>query len=573
MAIYTLDTSCALNLLKSDEQPDEDLLRLIRLGLSNHLQVRVTPTALEEVDAGLIGEQESRPNVRRRLEQFPVSSVSPERSAERDQKAAGLLALLWPNLQPGSGNYGNSLRDCQHLAAHNLCGGSVFVTRDATLRRKAHQQEQHTGIRVLNPTEALAGATGSSRQINANNQLTDIAVRGARDDDAADIKQLLAPLRDRYPDFDGWLSKSIHDSSTVVSLGIVQSALGGIAVWKPKDSRVVKLSTFFIGDEYRNEGLGQHLLFHQIRAWIVQGYEKVIVTISGGLSDLLPFFLRYGFRIEGASARRYQSGETEMVLAKHFFYERVDEHSKDHFTQRLTREVYSLPANQDVQNVDNWFLPPAAISIIEGIWFGKGAASFLELHDQLSNHKQTLGLSALEEIFYPVRFAFGGRSVYLIPIQPRWADRLMSIRRPQGKLFADPADKLLLRTDNAYYCSPRYQPTDLRGAPVLFYVSNPDMVVAGMGRILECRVAEPEDLFLDFSDLGVYGLNEIRQHSLKSGSRKGQAMALKFGWWVPFPTPIKKDNLPNFGTVYPQTITAVSYDKFEAILSAGGINW
>lgn len=572
MAVYTLDTSCALNLLKSDEQPDEDLLRLIRLGLSSRLQIRITATALEEVDSGLSSGQESRPNVRKRLEQFPVSNVSPERRAERDHKTAELLALLWPNVQVGSGNYDNCLRDCQHLAAHYLCAGSVFVTRDTTLRRKAQHQELRTGVRILNPTEALACEETASNRNGSNNQAPDIAVRSARDDDAAEIKRLLDPLKDRYPDFDGWLNKTLHDPGTVVNLGVVESNIAGIAVWKPKDSRVVKLSTFFVGSEYRSEGLGQHLLFHQMRAWIARGYEKAIVTVSGGLSDLLPFFMRYGFRIEGASTRRYQAGETEMVLAKHFFYERIDDTSRDGFAQRLAKEVYSLPQRQDVRDPDNWFSPPAVMSTDDVAWSNE-SVPVLNLHDPRTNQARTLSVSELEEMFYPARFAFAGRSAYLIPIQPRWADRLMSIKRPQGKLFADPADKLLLRTDNAYYCSPRYQPDDLKGAPVLFYVSSPDMVIAGMGRILECRVAEPEDLFIDFSDLGIYGLNEIRQHIVKIGPRKGQAMGLKFGWWVPFSTPIGKDKLTDFGTAYPQTITAISYAKFENLVNAGGISW
>jgi N-acetylglutamate synthase-like GNAT family acetyltransferase len=571
MIIDTFDTSCVLNLLRPDEQPNEDLLRLIQLGLSGKVQIRVTPVAHEEIDSGFVEGHESRPNVRKRLEQFPISDISSERTAERDRKAYELLALLWPNLQPGSENFSNCLRDCKHLASHFLCGGSVFVTLDTVLHRKAQQHKGRTGIDVLNPAEALNRQL--ARDSGIRNQPSDIAVRKARDDDFAAIKELLEPLKHSYPDFDDWLHSSIHNPNTIVSVGIVHSEIAGIAVWKPKDQRVVKLATFYIAPKHRSEGLGQHLLFHQIRAWINRRFDKAIVTVSNNPADLVSFFCSYGFKIEGASMRRYHASEAEMVLAKHFLYQRVDETDKERFADKLVREIYSLPEHKDIRESDNWFIPPVAHHTLVARWIGQGASTSLQLGSEHGFNPRLLSLSDLEETFYPVRFAFRGRDAYMIPIQPRWADRLMRITRAQMRLFGEQADKLLLRTDNVYYCCPRYDPAALKGAPVLFYVSDPDMVVAGMGRILECRVAEPEDLFLEYSDMGIYGLNDIRRHVRTRGHQQGQAMALRFGWWVPFPRPIGKDRLQEFGTAYPQTITAISYDKFERITSTGGIDW
>lgn len=162
----------------------------------------------------------------------------------------------------------------------------------------------------------------------------------------------------------------------------------------------------------------------------------------------------------------------------------------------------------------------------------------------------------------------------MIPIQPQWADALMEVTRSQGTLFQN-ADKLRLRTDNAFYCYPKMGPERLTGASALFYVSKSDKIVAGCARILECRIAEPEDLFVEFGDIGIYKIDNIREHVAKRGGKyAGCAMALKFAWWVPFPRPVTLEALRrDFGVSHPQTVTPITYDIYERILEGGGIDW
>ena len=143
----------------------------------------------------------------------------------------------------------------------------------------------------------------------------------------------------------------------------------------------------------------------------------------------------------------------------------------------------------------------------------------------------------------------------------------------QLKLFKNPVDKLLLRTDNAYYCYPRYGPAKLQHAPVLFYVSDPVCAVTGFARVLECHVETPEDLFVRFGDIGIYALKNIHEHVKKTGTDLGRAMALRFGWWVPLPRAVSLAELKRLGLSHPQSITGISYAKYEAVLAAGGLEW
>ena len=565
MKVLTLDTSCVMNLMRLDEAPDEALLRLLRFGLEGRVSIAVTHVAATEVPPT----HPSSSYVRQRLAAFPERKVSPERVAEHEHLAAHIAKTLWPNAMPTSATFDHNLRDSRHLAAHKLSGGTVFVTRDEKMWKKV-QQHPELGLLAKPPRDVVAEL---QKEVGAASRpwRTDIAVRPARDDDAEAIKALLAPVADLYPDFDTWLGKTLREQTTRVALGIVEGELAGVSVWKPKDRRVAKLATFFVAQDYRQEGLGPHLLFHQIREWVDARVEKVVVTVATRVANILPFFIQYGFRVEGASGRRYKAGESEVVLAKHFFYQRVAAADLESFVTS-TLDVWAVPEHEALRDDANWFVQPR---IEQAISVGSVDRS-IELRDREGRPLRRFEVGQLEELFYPVRLGVDERRAFMIPIQPQWAARMMQkydATLPQMRLFNEPIDKLLLRTDNAYYCHPRYTPEDLRDSPVLFYVSESVGAITGMARILECEVASPEDLFVRFGDIGVYGLSKISGHVKKRGADRGCAMALRFGWWVPLPRAVKLAELRQLGLAHPQSITAVTYSIYETILAAGGLEW
>ena len=155
-----LDTSCVVNLLSPDERPKPELVAVLREAMLNRVRISVTPIVDVEIsrgDADPSRPADHRPNIRASLQQFPVARISPEREAERDAIAQQLLALLWPNVTPGSRKHGNSLRDCKHLASHRLCGGDAFVTLDEELHKKASRLADEMGLAVLSPSDRNSG--------------------------------------------------------------------------------------------------------------------------------------------------------------------------------------------------------------------------------------------------------------------------------------------------------------------------------------------------------------------------------------------------------------------------------
>ena len=567
-----LDTSCVVNLLSRKQDPNQDLLRLVRLGTEGRARLMVTPIVDLEVPRAADGldpaDADDRAFIRKRLAMFAEDQISPGRKHERDGLGAQFHTLLWPNAKAGSRTSEHGLRDCLHLASLKLCGGGVFVTLDEKFQRKArqHQSDLH-GCEVLLPSELVARLP----KPRAASSAPDAVVRRARPDDAGAVTDLMTPIRSSYPKFDVWRAKALSEKNAYV--GVFEGQVAGIAVWSEKDDRVVKLSTFYVGDDHQGQGLGPHLIFHQMRLWVEHGYEKVFVTVSSERLHVLDFFLSYGFRIEGASARRYKAGETEFILTKHFFYEDVDDGGFDAFLARLSREVFGLPQHARVQDPSSWFVPPRQREL-RAHRDEAGVVSKVGAFDG-GTEVATLNLNELDEIVYPARLSLRGREAFLIPIRPKWADAMMEIPREQGELFPN-TDKLRLRTDNAYYCSPRLGPQRLTGSPVLFYVSGGDKGVAGFARIVSCLIAPPEELHFEFGEIGIYELSEVKAHARPAGSGKysGKAMALKFAWWVPFVHQVGLQRLrTEFDLSHPQTVTSVPYSTFVSILRAGGVTW
>jgi hypothetical protein len=78
----TLDTSCALNFLMTDEEPDDDLMEVISLTLAGRIASNVSDEAFLEVEGTTDAEKRERRI--RRLKTFGRVTVPASRNDERD---------------------------------------------------------------------------------------------------------------------------------------------------------------------------------------------------------------------------------------------------------------------------------------------------------------------------------------------------------------------------------------------------------------------------------------------------------------------------------------------------------
>lgn len=569
MQTATLDTSCAQNFLSVTEQADLELIEVVRAGLTHQIDLKVSEAAFDEVartpDVAL------RSHRLARLRAFGPVELPASRRPERDALADQLLTALFPHSQAGTTTFDHNHRDCIQLATHKLIGRDVFITRDRALRERAADASAF-GIVVRDPAQALRELKASWPAVP---DLASVTLRGfdpARDEAA--VRDVLDPLAADYPAFHRWLDARFADRErTRITVGELRGEVSAAAVVVRKDDRVLKLAAFYVAPHARNAALGSHLLWSELRRWIHEGHEKVIVTISSRHADLLSFFAGFGFLVEGVSPRRYQDDTAEYVLSKHLLRERVDTEGLESFAASRAPLLFVGPRlGRPPARFWSW---PGRASDPEFRWSGRSPDPELTaLEDGAELIRWSIG--DLERTLHPARFALDGRRALVVPIDRVWADALVEYVGQQRELERPgEATRLLLRPDNAYYAYPKSMEVARPGAPILLYVSEPVSAVIGEATLLEVERAEPDDLYLRFGGLGIYRPEQIRMHVMRSGPHAGKAVALHFGRYVPYPSPVTHGNMSRvLGRRFnPQGLTPVSYEDFERVRRTGGVQW
>lgn len=571
MVTLTLDTSCLLSL--DDPAAGPDILRLISLALGGAATVALTETVTAELPAapttplGKIAVA--------RVEMFPVLGFAGEEILRRERLRDQLLLGLFPNAVVGSTTWRHDQRDCEHLAGHLLRGREVFVTLDKRFLRKARLAAQ-SGITLVTPAEARARIEASGWK--PLKQPEDLVAREQRSSDDALVIAILQELAGDYPAFLPWLHSQLGDRETVKVVGELEGQVAAVAFWKFKERpRVVKLSAFRVAELARHSGVGPHLLFHLIRAWVEAGADYAYVTLSSRHAEMVSFFGSAGFMIEGIAPDRYHAGFSEIVMGKHLLRREVTDAGFQEFAEEICRAYFGIPALTGLATAPEpyWFLPPRTDAPLAQADLQNAR---IRLLDGDRRPVRELGAVELETIFYPLRLRLQRRQALLVPIRPQWADRMMAYPTPvlELPLIGRPIDRLLLRRDNAYYCFPRCDQELALGAPIIFYVSSPISACVGEARVLEHVIAPPEVLWQLFGDIGVYTLEQIREHVQFHGAHAGEALALRFGLYLPFEEAVPLAELRGIlrrQGAAPQGLTPISPDVYAEIRAAGGLSW
>lgn len=575
MLAVTLDTSCCLDLYRGDATPDQDIVTLMRLALSGRVDVKISGVVEEEISAG--GDAVRRELGLARIRTFPPLVLPAHLQGEADRLADELFQKLFPNSVSGTQTAEHNARDCRHLAVHSLSRRGRFVTLDKNLWAKRGVAATDYGIHISLPSEAveeLAGSVPAGAGIEAT-----IAARPFQAEDEAELRRVLDDLRADYPDFDGWLTRSMADlEKTAIVVGEVDGKVAGAVIWKARgeDGRAVKLAAFRVDESARDSGLGSHLLFHALRAWVKTGVEVAYVTVSSDHAELVRFFANAGFLIQGIAPMRYTDDATEIIMGKLVLRRRITPDNLGEFGDMLTKLVFGRPGGREDPPSDDalWMLGPSASFPIA---LANPSRGTIELQDRaIDKPLRRLTAFDLETLFHPLVVAVPERRALLVPIKPDWADRMLSYVGKQATLYGPDSDPLLIRSDNAYYCFPRCAAEVDQRSRILFYVSTPISAVVGEAIILQAVTDYPEVLHSLFGGLGIYALPQIAGHAQKRGPRAGAALALRFGFYVPYPNVVTLRQLRRLlkqPRLTPQGLHPIDIASFEAIRLAGGLDW
>lgn len=568
--IAVLDANAYIDLEGADH-PDAVLAELSRFALEGKLSLYLTPELPLELERDRNVDRRDRQTAHTR--KFPEVPLSHEGTVA--SIAVELAYLLFPS---DTGERDPRRRsDCRQLAYAVEFEADFFVTRDKHILRRKIEIKELFGVRIVSPEEIVAKIKIREALVPARLDLSGprLLVTVARREHSGDIQGLLKDLDQDYPGFlSHWLPARLKDDTFIKKVEIVDDQLAAVSISKDKGDDVVKLSTFYIDPDYRALGLGQHFMHHELINWANRGVWKVVVTFPARKQDMLPFFRRYGFWVEGVSPLRYGM-RAEVVMGKYFLHEVVVSPDWPSFVARLLKDIL-LCAQQTSAGNAVW-LPPAASRdmvfpvtirpyLVEDQFSEAGARISVTDHStgEIMREWDTY---ALEAEFFPLLLHFPERTAALIPIKPRWAELLFEFEREQQTLF-ESHERVRLRSDNVYYRRGTDHGRIRRGTPLVFYISGDEGKVAAVAKARTVELGPPEVVYAKFGPLGVLSREEVQD----AAGDRGTVQAIRFDYLEPLPVPVTLDRLRRIvPDVNLQTTSAISFETYLRIRSEGGL--
>jgi ribosomal protein S18 acetylase RimI-like enzyme len=143
-------------------------------------------------------------------------------------------------------------------------------------------------------------------------------VRRLQRDDVAQVTAILSILPDLYPGGDEWLNRRLIDAlegRARCTLLAVDKQLAGVAIETPKGAGRLKLSTFYVADEFRNGGHGGSLIRVLRDQWVADRLAEVYLTVAEqNHEQLRRVFEPVGFLTLTCENDRYGTDRNEYVM-------------------------------------------------------------------------------------------------------------------------------------------------------------------------------------------------------------------------------------------------------------------
>jgi len=132
------------------------------------------------------------------------------------------------------------------------------------------------------------------------------------------MSQLSPVLSDLYPGATKWLDRRLDDVEYgTAACRLIRSgaSLKGVTIETPKGQNRLKLSTLWVGSDYRRMGIGRALLDACRVRWVERGLESVTLTAdTSAASDLGVLLRRSGFTVAKIERDRYGEGRHEVIF-------------------------------------------------------------------------------------------------------------------------------------------------------------------------------------------------------------------------------------------------------------------
>lgn len=349
------------------------------------------------------------------------------------------------------------------------------------------------------------------------------------------IKKIDQELSQLYPGFPRWFHKTMDDPETVFNVAYRNGKAIGVAIWKPKKNHIAKLSTLFVVEQYRSLGIGRNLILTCFRQWEQNKIKRAFVTTAK--PNLIKFFERYGFWLEGVGREIYERNENqpEFFLTKLLFYE-DDQNENDTLNKgkilfpSIPKDYYEKNYRQELNSIEK------ENGIVKLCDSDQNLVYEFSLHDWLN-------------LTYPAYSFYAPETAYIIPIKPEYLIQILQA----GK--------------TVYYGKPSGTASDLRGALIVFYASAPISGAVAVARVVNRYINYPAELYNQLGNKGVLSLEEV-------GIEGQQRQAIEFDYLMPLCQEVSLDKLKNKEILKgpPQLMHSLALESYQKIIDIGGIH-
>jgi ribosomal protein S18 acetylase RimI-like enzyme len=211
----------------------------------------------------------------------------------------------------------NDEADLRLLSAIHASAVDFLISEDLDLHRRAARLGLANKVLTVNDGLDWLRQTFEPKEV----VLPFIESNKAYQVDASD--PIFQSIRDQYRGFDDWFDKCRREHRDCWTV-VVQNKLAGLVIRKNETHReantkyagakILKICTFKLGEEYRGQKFGEHLLKQIL--WFAQRneYDVVYLTAFPDQQTLIELLLFFGFEI----THTFQNGEyrLERIIAK-----------------------------------------------------------------------------------------------------------------------------------------------------------------------------------------------------------------------------------------------------------------
>jgi tRNA threonylcarbamoyladenosine modification (KEOPS) complex Pcc1 subunit len=268
--------------------------------------------------------------------------------------------------------------------------------------------------------------------------------------------------------------------------------------------------------------------------WKIDRIKRAFVTTAK--VELIPFFERYGFWVEGIGRQIYEreGNQPEWFLTKLLFYS-----PENNSLDAINKAKILFPSI--ISNTYN----PIGRKEVAQIHINDGRIQ-LNASDDTAIHQ--FSLHSWLNLIYPSESVFTPKTAYVIPIKPEFLIQIVQA----GK--------------TVYYGRCSRTQDDMRGASILFYASSPISGVVAIARIVHRYIGTPNQLYSELGRKGIFNLQEI-------GDKEQQRQAVEFDYLIPLRQVISLKDLISNGILNgtPQSMHHISLDNYRKAVELGGI--